>query len=326
MLKRQRIWVWAALLAGSGAVCGGYGKPSGGTDKRRGTAGSTETTTIATVVTRTGATETDRFSRPPFRVCVLDFTSPDILGQKRFLDRHSQPIVIPPQCTLNAADRKSMNGVMQGFVRMIDAWDTMKTGNANRSAQTGDNAFDRVKALKLYNQVVKGEARPIIIGAEYLSAYLGRHNEVFACVDSSQVAAAMEKLRQAPDFPRGFMPRLARETGVTHLIYGAVSDLRTKSNSFKGYGIETATTSYQLDVIVKMVDLTAQSTVYSNVYTGNYREQRPVSGTQFDQNIFQNLMTSALEQAAEDLYEKCRPGRKNRIKPASLTYHEDSKP
>ena len=123
----------------------------------------------------------------------------------------------------------------------------------------------------------------------------------------------MQELQKAPDFPKDFMLRLARKTGTTHLIYGTVSDMRTKTNSFKGYGIETKTTNYQLDVIIKMVDLAAQHTVYSNVYTGNYREQRPISGSQFDNNIFQNLMTSALEQAAEDLYDHCKPGRKNKI-------------
>ncbi len=46
---------------------------------------------------------------------------------------------------------------------------------------------------------------------------------------------------------------------------------------------ETKTTNYQLDVIIKMVDLVRQSTVYSNVYTGNYRELRPVGSTQIDQ-------------------------------------------
>lgn len=227
--------------------------------------------------------------------------------------KKNKAISIPPQCTLNDADRKSINSVMQGFVRMIDAWDNTKTNTANRSAQVGDNAFDRGKALDLYNTIVKGEARPMVIGAEYLSAYLGRHNDVFTCVDASQMAAAMQKLQKAPDFPKDFMLRLARETGATHLIYGTVSDMRTKTNSFKGYGIETKTTNYQLDVIIKMVDLAAQHTVYSNVYTGNYREQRPISGSQFDNNIFQNLMTSALEQAAEDLYDNCKPGRKNKI-------------
>lgn len=276
------------------------------------------TTTTTTVITETVVKEKAKWS--PFKVCVLDFTSLDIQGQKRFLNEKNRPINIPPQCTLNDADRKSMDNVMQGFVRMIDAWDNTKTNDANRDAQVDDNKFSRAKALDLYNTTVKGESRPMVIGADYLSAYLGRHNDVFSCLDASQMTAAMQKLQNAPDFPKDFMLRLARETGATHLIYGTVSDMRTKTNSFKGYGIETQTTNYQLDVIIKMVDLAAQHTVYSNVYTGNYREQRPISGTQFDNNIFQNLMTSALEQAAEDLYDNCRPGRKNKIKVTPLPY------
>lgn len=276
------------------------------------------TTTTTTVITETVIKEKTKWS--PFKVCVLDFTSLDIQGQKRFLNEKNKPINIPPQCTLNDADRKSMDNVMQGFVRMIDAWDNTKTNDANRDAQVDDNKFNRAKALDLYNTTVKGEARPMVIGADYLTAYLGRHNDVFTCIDTSHMVAAMQKLQTARDFPKDFMLRLARETGATHLIYGTVSDMRTKTNSFKGYGIETKTTNYQLDVIIKMVDLAAQHTVYSNVYTGNYREQRPISGTQFDNNIFQNLMTSALEQAAEDLYDNCRPGRKNKIKVTPLPY------
>ena len=272
----------------------------------------------STVITTTVIREKTKWQ--PFRVCVLDFSSLDTRGQKRFLDQQNKPIVIPPQCTLNDADRKSVNSIMQGFVRMIDAWDTSSTNTGNRMAQTDDNVFNRAKALELYETVVQGESRPMVIGAEYLAAYLGRHNDVFSCIDASLVSAAMDRLRQAPDFPRDFMLRLAKETGATHLIYGVVSDLRTKSNSFSGYRIETKTTNYQLDVIIKMVDLAAQRTVYSNVYTGSYREQRPISGTQFDNNIFQNLMTSALEQAAEDLYDICRPGRKNKVTVTPLTF------
>ena len=275
---------------------------------------TTEVTT-STVITKTVIRETTETKTKwrPFRVCVLDFSSLDIQGQKRFLDQQNKPINIPPQCTLNDADRKSINSIMQGFVRLIDAWDNTKTNTANRGAQADDNAFNRAKALELYNTVVKGDARPMVIGAEYLHAYLGKHNDVFVCLDSSLMTSAMNRLQQAPDFPRDFMLRLAKETGATHLIYGVVSDLRTKTNSFKGYGIQTKTTNYQLDVIVKLVDLVSQHTVYSNVYTGNYREQRPISGTQFDNNIFQNLMTAALEQAAEDLYDVCRPGRRNKV-------------
>ena len=280
---------------------------------------TTEVTT-STVITTTVIKEKTKTKWQPFRVCVLDFSSLDIQGQKRFLDQQNKPIVIPPQCTLNDADRKSINSVMQGFVRMIDAWDNTKTNTANRRAQVEDNSFSRAKALELYNTVVKSDARPMVIGADYLTAYLGKHNDVFACLDASQMTAAMNRLQQAPDFPKDFMLRLAKETGATHLIYGTVSDLRTKSNSFKGYGIETKTTNYQLDVIIKMVDLVAQHTVYSNVYTGTYREQRPISIDQFDSDIFQSLMKSALEQAAEDLYDVCKEGRRNKVTVTPMPY------
>ena len=45
-----------------------------------------------------------------------------------------------------------------------------------------------------------------------------------------------------------------------------------------------------------------------------------VSTDQIDHNIFQNLMTSALEQAAEDLYDVCKPGRNNRVTVTPLPF------
>lgn len=272
------------------------------------------TRTVVTDVTKTVTKEkTAAPAAVPLRVCVLDFSSIDIQGKERFLDEKNKKIEIPAQCTLNAEDRKSVNSVMQGFVRMIDAWDSSKTNSANRFTQMQDNERAYAHSRELYNTIVKGESRPMIIGAEYLSAYLGRRNDVFHCIDTAQMAAAMNKLQAEPDFPKDFMLKLARETGATHLIYGTVSDLRKKTNAFKGYGIETKTANYQLDVLIKVVDLARQQIVYSNVYTGNYREQSPVSETQLDGNIFQSLMTAALEQAAEELYDLSKPGDKNRI-------------
>ena len=60
--------------------------------------------------------------------------------------------------------------------------------------------------------------------------------------------------------------------------------------------------------------------MYSNVYTGSYREQRPVSNDAFDNNIFLSLMKSALEQAAEDLYDVCKEGRKNKVTVTPMPY------
>ena len=252
------------------------------------------------------------------RVCVLDFTTIDINGQIRFLSGTNQKIDVPPQCTLNDADRKSINDVMQGFVRLVDAVDNARTDEANRDAQVDDNVFRRKKALDIWNTTVQGQSRPMVIGAEYLEAYLGRHSDVFACLDRGLMAAAMGRLRNDPDFPTDYQLKLARASGATHLIYGTVGDLSSRENSFSGYGISTKTTNYSLDVIVKVVDLVAQQTVHANTYTGTYREQRPISGAQFDNNIFQSLMKSALEQAAEDLYDMCKPGRRNKIRVTPL--------
>lgn len=277
-----------------------------------------EITTTTKITTRKVQTQ-EKKVWSPLKVAVLDFSSAEIKGQK-FLDYQNKPIQIPAQETLNSSDRKSINSIMQGFVRMIDSWDNTRTNQANREGQIVDNQRNWEKAKNLYQTVVKGESRPMVLGAEYLSAYLGRKNDLFQIVDSSLVQSAMTQLQKEPDFPRDALLKLAQKTGATHLIYGTVSDLRTKVNSFKGYGIETKTTNYQLDVILKVVDLVQQRTVYSNVYTGSYREQRPVSGTQFDNNIFQNLMTSALEQAAEELADITKPGRKNKLSVTPMPY------
>ncbi|MBR6323929.1 MAG: hypothetical protein IKR62_03030 [Victivallales bacterium] len=281
----------------------------------------TEETTTTTTTTKTVITETVVKEKPAWqkmKVCVMDFTTIDIEGQKRFLDVNNKPIVIPGQNTLNDDDHKTVNGVMQGFVRMIDAWDGTRTNKANREGQIGDNLFTRDKALSIYAKTVEGEPRPVVIGADYLTAYLGRYNDVFVCMSKDLVGATMMKIRQQPDFPQDFMLKVAQASGATHLIYGTLSDIRTRENHFKGYGIETHTINYDMDVIIKVVDLVAQHTVFSNVYTSSYNERRPVSNAQFDKAIYQNLMTSALQQAAEELYELCKPGEENKIRPTPL--------
>lgn len=247
----------------------------------------------------------------PFRVCVMDFTTIDINGKIRFIDPANSNLDVAPRCTLVDADRTSVNDVMQGFVRLVDAIENHKTKDMK-------NAITRNDALAIWQTSVHGTARPVVIGAEYLEAYLGGHGDVFACLDRSLMAAAMQKLQNDPGFPSDFQLKLAKASGATHLIYGTVGDIASRENSFSGYGIQTKTTNYSLDVIVKMVDLVTQQTVHSGVYTGTYSEQRPISGAQFDNNIFQSLMKSALQQAAEDLYDMCKPGRKNKIRVTPL--------
>jgi curli biogenesis system outer membrane secretion channel CsgG len=253
---------------------------------------------------------------PKIRVAVLDFTTADTEGQKRFLNHENKKIDIPRESTLNMADHQTMNSIMQGYVRMIDASDNSATNAANRISQIQDNERNYAKTLELYNTVVKGESRPVVLGAEYLTARLAKNNNLFAPVSPQLVAEAMKKLATESDFPKDFMRKLAEESGATHLIYGTVSDLRSRQDSFKGYGVATASTTYQLDLILKVVDLNAQSVCYGNVYTGTYREQQRPNVTSVDHNKFQNLMTSAVEQAAEDLAERAKPGPDSMFRPA----------
>jgi hypothetical protein len=243
----------------------------------------------------------------PFRVCVMEFTTIDMQGKIRFIDPANKELDVAPRCTLNSADRTSVNDVMQGFVRLVDAIENHKTKDRK-------NDITRDDALNIWNTAVHGETRPAVIGAEYLESYLGRNGEIFACVDRPLMVAAMKKLQADPDFPSDFQLKLARATGATHIIYTTVGNITSRENSFSGYGIETKTTNYALDVIVKMVDLVTQQTVHANTYTGTYREQRPISGAQFDNNIFQSLMKSALQQAADEILSLCRPGRSCKIR------------
>ncbi len=250
---------------------------------------------------------------PPFRVGVLNFTTIDIQGQKRFLDYQNKPIQVPAQRSLDKGDRVFMSRTMQGFVRLIDAWDSFRTGDANRKAQTEDNRFNRTRAMELYRTEVKGPARPAVIGAEYLAAELGKHGEIFGVVELPTIENAVTKLQSAPDFPRNVMPGLRKMTGATHLLSGTVSDMRSRIVSFKGYNIETRSMIYELDLIVKMTDLASGHTVHSGVYTGTLREDIRPGSMEINNDKFQILMKSATAQAAEDLHAKCRPGRKNQI-------------
>ncbi|MBP5671777.1 MAG: hypothetical protein J6X49_05270 [Victivallales bacterium] len=270
-----------------------------------------ETTTTTTTTTKTVVTETkverEETKWKPLKVCVLEFTTIDIEGQKRFQDVENKRIVVPPQNTLNDADHQTMNSVMQGFVRMIDAWDNTRTNQANRDAQVEDNAFARDKALDIYRKTVQGEARPVVMGANYLRTYLGGHSDVFACMDNTLVGTAMMKISQESDFPRDFMHKVSKATGTTHLIKGMVSDIYTRELGGEAFGIKQKTVDYSLDINIEVVDLELGYTVFSGSYTGNYTERRPHSNVKYDNAIYTNLLKIALQKASDAIYEKFKP-------------------
>lgn len=249
----------------------------------------------------------------PIRICVIDFTTINEKGQKRFRDFQNQPIEVPTLCTLNDKDRASIHPVMQGYVRMIDAYDSVATNQANRDAQRQNNDDRYNRAYELYNDVVKGEPRASIIGDEYLAANLSAHPDVFRLVPKENITQAMQQVSALPGFPQNFMTALSDASGATHLVYGTVSDIRSKQKSFSGYGVQTKSTVYELDVIIKVVDLKRQEIAHTAVYTGTYTERERPNVTNIDKNIFENLMRAALTQAANEIYELSKPGVQNKI-------------
>ena len=251
----------------------------------------------------------------PCKVCVLDFTTVDTTGQERFLSEESKPIEIPEQNTLNEVDHKKINSTMQGYVRIVDAIDTLLTHSANRKTQVADNALTHIKAKEIFNTVVHGPTRTMVIGADYLEAYLNKHSDAFVCMSRSQVYTKIKMLQDEPDFPDDFFKKIAKETGATHLIYGQVSDVSSKEVGFEGYGVSTKKTQLSLDVIIKVVDLNEQANAHVGLYTGEYSIQSVDYKNEVTTGIFQLLMKDALAKAAEDLYKYALPGGQNKIHP-----------
>ncbi|MDD4816766.1 MAG: hypothetical protein PHI85_02205 [Victivallaceae bacterium] len=239
----------------------------------------------------------------PVKIAVLEFTTLDVKGNE-FLERPDIKIDIPAMKSLNTADRLSINGVMQGFIGAVDAWDNHTTHAAELdwTIKQRDEEWARWKTI--YDRLLNGPTRPVIAGADYLGAYLGSYPETFSCVDNAAVTSALVKLPAAAGYPTDAMRKLGAASGVDFLVYGIVTDLASREKSFKGYGVETKTRIWSLDVIVKLVDLKSQRGVYANVYTATVTEQYPYSPDGIDGNVFQTLMRDALKNAAADIRAK----------------------
>lgn len=121
------------------------------------------------------------------------------------------------------------------------------------------------------------DAQSVALGREYLHARLARGGRPFTCT--------------------------ASVSNATHRVAATVSFLRSRENEFAGqtYGHSTKTTVWSLDVIVTLYR--GSDILFARAVTSTYEERRPISEAQFDNNIFHNLMHSAIEQAADEVIE-----------------------
>lgn len=127
------------------------------------------------------------------------------------------------------------------------------------------------------------DARSVALGKSYLVARLARPGRPFMVTED--------------------------ETSATHVLEPVISFLRSRENTFKGatYGVQTKTTKWTLDVILTLRNRTTGDIAWAKSVSGSCDEQRPISVSQFDNNIFHSLMVSAVEEAAEALVEHFEP-------------------
>lgn len=120
-------------------------------------------------------------------------------------------------------------------------------------------------------------------------------------VDASAVALGRSYMLSRLARPERSYVCTLSETNATYVLETTVSGLLSRERDFQGqtYGHSTKTTVWSLDVIVSLVSPKNGDVKLSRVVTSTYEERRPISEAQFDNNIFHNLMTAAIEMAAE---------------------------
>lgn len=121
------------------------------------------------------------------------------------------------------------------------------------------------------------DVRSVALGKSYLVARLAKADRPFAVTDDEKAA--------------------------TDDLLPVISFLRSRENIFKAktYGVDTKTTKWTLDVILTLRNRATGDIAWSKCVSGSCDEQRPISASQFDNNIFHSLMIAAVEEAAEEL-------------------------
>jgi len=242
---------------------------------------------------------------PKCKLAVLDFMILDIAAEKylKFVEKKDTS---PAQQTLNSADRKSVNDVMQGVVRSIDAYDEHRANENRRDRMNQVNDREWAKRdhwRSLLTMTAQG--RSTVAGAELLAACLGEHSDLFEIVDRKSLEDTLREVEaaKAGAVDANSVTLIKKMTGATHFVYGVVMDMAREEQKFQGYGIKTNGIVYRLDVMVKVVDITTMTVLFSRNFTGSMTEMRTEFASYHDSAIFNDLMKNALMQADAAIYE-----------------------
>ena len=255
-------------------------------------------TTEKTVVTeKTVTTEKEQTGIVRPRIAVFKFTTIDIQGQhlRDFTDR---TVPVTPQNSLSAAELGAVDEVMMGYVKLVDAEEERARRAHDRERLDAENDRNLARQQELADKLLKTHLRSVVIGAAFMEAALGNYDSV-ELVDNNEIYKAFRDMsaRQAGEAPRS-LPETLQIHGATHVLYGTVADLRVSGQTYSGYGVNTATLFYELDVMIKIVELKSNRVVFSGLFTGEDRELRLDGVQTVDSERFERLMKIAVAKAA----------------------------
>ncbi len=250
----------------------------------------------------TRETEKKKAEPPAMKIAVLDFTCIDLTGQKLRLVRNC-PVNTDYRGILSSADRQSIDDRMQGFVRMLDARFAGTAAMAGIRRDLRESERDRTEREALAKKILNSKQRPLVIGAEYMTASLGEYPEIFSLANREGIESALKSLdfgraQTAEDADRRIR-EFMEKSGATHILTGTVADLKTEHKKFSGYGVRTDRVVYSLDVLVKLIDLKTSQIAFSGVFTGEVSQMNTKFAQTINDSLFQDLMKDAVKQAAE---------------------------
>ncbi|MDD3886040.1 MAG: PEGA domain-containing protein [Victivallaceae bacterium] len=230
------------------------------------------------------------------KIAISDFTTIDIQGQKfyRFTDRTDHQ---SPQDSLSEADRQTIDDRMLGLVKMIDATSEADRRRHDQARLDLENERNLARQTELADRILKSGERSVVIGAQYLAAALGKYNSV-EVVDQSEIDRAFAQMAKLQAGQKLETEDFGKATGATHLLYGTVADLRTAEKRFTGYGVKTSNVVFSLDVIFKLVELSSQKVIWSQVCTGVDTVLNTENLETIDSDRFKVLLNDASVQAA----------------------------
>lgn len=247
-------------------------------------------------------TEGEKAETSAMKIAVLDFTCIDLAGQKLRLVR-SRPVNTDYRGILSSADRQSIDDRMQGFVRMLDARFAGTAAMAGLQRDLRESERDRAEREALAKKILNSKQRPLVIGAEYMTACLGEYPEIFSLANREGIESALKSLdfgraQTAEDADRRIR-EFMEKSGATHILTGTVADLKTEHKKFSGYGVRTDRVVYSLDLLVKVIDLKDNQIVFSGLVTGEQSQMNTKFAQTINDSLFQDLMKDAVKQAAE---------------------------